>query len=60
MSKTAKRMSEEEYANAREFYRLKALSEFEKGNESEGEYAVGVVRGLDLAFKDGSAKVLWN
>jgi hypothetical protein len=46
----------DQYANAREFYRLKAENEFKNGNEMEGEYAIGVIRGLDLAFQDGSAK----
>lgn len=55
----AKTMTRKEYESVRELYRLKALREFEQGNETEGEYAVGVIRGLDLAFKDGSAKELF-
>ena len=46
----------DEYADTREFYRLKAENEFKNGNEMEGEYAIGVIRGLDLAFQEGTAK----
>jgi hypothetical protein len=52
----SKKMTYNQYVDKREFFRLKALSELERGNEMEAEYAVGVIRGLDLAFGDGSAK----
>jgi hypothetical protein len=50
------KMTRNQYLDKRELYRLKAERELSKGNEMEAEYAIGVIRGLDLAFGDGSAK----
>jgi len=50
------KMTHNQYVDRREMYRLKAESELSRGNEMEAEYAIGVIRGLDLAFGDGSAK----
>ncbi len=50
------KMTFKQYQDRRESYRLKAEYELSKGNETEAEYAIGVIRGLDLAFGDGSAK----
>lgn len=49
-------LSFNQYVDKREFFRLKAERELENGNEMEAEYAIGVIRGLDLAFEEGSAK----
>lgn len=49
-------MTKKQYESRREFYVKKAEYEFSLGHENEGEYAIGVIRGLDLAFQDGSAK----
>ncbi len=49
-------LSFNEYVDKREFYRLKAEHEIKNGNEMEAEYAIGVIRGLDLAFQEGTAK----
>ena len=51
-------MTRKQYEDRREFFRIKAEYELSKGNEMEAEYAIGVSRGLDLAFEDGSAKRL--
>lgn len=45
------------YLKNRELYQELARKNFESGNESEGEYMVGVVRGLDLAMGVDYVKV---
>lgn len=55
----AKRMSHDEYLNVREFYRAKGERAMKENNLTEADYCSGVVRGLDLAFKDGSAKPMF-
>lgn len=52
----SKKMTHNQYVDKREFFRLKAMSAISRGDEMEAEYATGVIRGLDLAFGDGSAK----
>ena len=51
-----KRMSYNEYLNVREFYRAKGERAMKENNITEADYCSGVVRGLDLAFKDGTAR----
>lgn len=51
-----KRMSYDEYLDVREFYRAKGERAMKENNITEADYCSGVVRGLDLAFKDGTAK----
>lgn len=50
------RMSHDEYVDVREFYRAKGERAIKENNITEADYCSGVVRGLDLAFKDGTAK----
>jgi hypothetical protein len=54
------KMTHNQYCDKRELYRLKAEHELSKGNEMEAEYAIGVIRGLDLAFGDGTAKSIFD
>jgi hypothetical protein len=50
------RMSHEQYCNTREFYRVKGARAMANNDLNEADYCSGVVRGLDLAFQDGTAK----
>jgi hypothetical protein len=53
-----KKMTHDEYVNVREFYRSKGARAIKENNINDADYCAGVVRGLDLAFRDGSAKRL--
>jgi hypothetical protein len=53
-------MSDNDYIRTREMYRELAIREEAIGNEAKAEYLTGVIRGLDLAFEDGSAKKRGN
>ncbi len=55
MTKT-KGMSHDTYLSVREFFRHKGEKALAANDISEADYCAGVVRGLDLAFGDGSAK----
>lgn len=50
------RMSHEQYCHTREFYRVKGARAMANNDLNEADYCSGVVRGLDLAFRDGTAK----
>ena len=50
-------MKDAEYITKREFFRVKGERAEERGDLEDAEYCAGVVRGLDLAFQDGTAKV---
>jgi len=52
----AKPISYDEYLAKREFFRQKGETALQKNDTTEADYCAGVVRGLDLAFNDGSAK----
>jgi hypothetical protein len=49
-------ITDELYLNLREFYRDKGAKALKDNNISEADYCSGVVRGLDIAFQDGTAK----
>jgi hypothetical protein len=55
MSKN-KRMSHNEYVTTREFYRLKGERAIASNDLNEADYCAGVVRGLDLVFREGTAQ----
>lgn len=44
-----------EYCEIREFHRMAGVRAEDKGDIERAEYYAGVVRGLDLAFRDGTA-----
>jgi hypothetical protein len=50
-------MTRNEYLEKREFYRAKGEKALKENDLNEADYCAGVVRGLDLAFGEGSAKV---
>lgn len=49
-------LSFNEYVEKREFFTKQASRAIEDGNDGRADYYVGIVRGLDLAFQDGTAK----
>ena len=49
-------LSKKEYQELRETYRVLGNEALAKDDIREAEYMSGVIRGLDLAFNDGSAK----
>jgi hypothetical protein len=49
-------MKDAEYIEKREWFRTMGVDAEEAGNIEKAEYCAGVVRGLDLAFQDGTAK----
>lgn len=53
----SKVITDERYLQLREFYRSKGERAVKEDNLNEADYCAGVVRGLDLAFQDGTAKV---
>ena len=53
-------MSDKEYIRTREMFRAKGQRANESGDIETAEYCSGVVRGLDLAFQDGTAKKRGN
>jgi hypothetical protein len=53
-----KKMSRNEYLKVREFYRAKGQELMMSFKPELADYYVGVVRGLDLAFGEGSAKTI--
>ena len=53
-----KRMSYDLYLEKREFFRAKGEKALQEGDTNKADYCAGVVRGLDLAFNDGTAKRL--
>ena len=50
------KMTHDQYVTTREFYRKKGERAVKVNNLNEADYCAGVVRGLDLAFQDGTAK----
>ena len=56
----SKKMNRDEYVTTREFYRAKGENLLQNGETEKADYYVGVVRGLDLAFGEGSAKTYLN
>lgn len=49
------KMTRNQYIDRREFFRLKAVRAEQAGDIQESSYFCGIVRGLDLAFGDGTA-----
>ena len=49
-------MKDADYIRTREMFRNKGEEAVKQGDIAEADYCAGVVRGLDLAFQDGSAK----
>jgi hypothetical protein len=47
-------ISKDDYIKMREFFRLKGVQALENKDLVEADYSSGVVRGLDLAFQDGT------
>lgn len=45
-----------DYIRTREMFRDKGERAEKRGDKEEATYCAGVVRGLDLAFQDGTAK----
>jgi hypothetical protein len=50
-------MKDADYIKTREMFRDKGERAVKRGDTEEADYCAGVVRGLDLAFEDGSAKI---
>jgi len=50
------RMAYKQYLHTRKFYLVKGLRAMRNNDLNEADYCSGVVRGLDLAFRDGTAK----
>lgn len=48
------KMTRDQYLDRREFFRLQGVREEKQGNIEKAEYFAGIVRGLDLAFGEGS------
>jgi hypothetical protein len=49
-------MKDYEYIRSREYFRQMAEDAMKSENMERVDYYTGIVRGLDLAFEDGSAK----
>jgi hypothetical protein len=49
-------MKDADYIRTREMFRDKGERAEKRGDLEEATYCAGVVRGLDLAFQDGTAK----
>ena len=49
-------MKDADYLRTREMFRDKGERANNAGDIEQAEYCAGVVRGLDLAFQDGTAK----
>lgn len=49
-------MKDSEYIQKREYFRQMAIRANEDGNLSNVDYYTGIIRGLDYAFEDGTAK----
>ena len=49
-------LNHNQYCDTREMFRLKGIEAEESGNIERSSYYAGIVRGLDLAFQDGTAK----
>lgn len=49
------KLTHNEYVTKREFFAKLAERAIRDGNEGRADYYVGIVRGLDLAFGEGSA-----
>lgn len=49
-------LTHNQYCDKREFFRNMALEAQKELNIEKAEYYTGIIRGLDLAFEDGSAK----
>ena len=60
MATKIKKMSYEQYLSTREFYRAKGERALNENNITDADYCAGVVRGLDLAFNDGSARSIYE
>jgi hypothetical protein len=56
----ATKLTHDQYVSMREFFRKKGEVALEKQDFNEADYCAGVVRGLDLAFQDGSAKSIYE
>ena len=54
----SKKMTRTDYILIREFYRSKGQDFMNKNEPQKADYYVGVVRGLDLVFGEGSAKTI--
>ena len=50
-------INHEEYCDKREMFVKLAKSAENRGVQTDLDYYTGVIRGLDLAFQDGSAKL---
>ena len=49
------KLTRDEYLEKREFYRSRGFEALEKNDLTNADYFSGIVRGLDLAFGEGSA-----
>ena len=49
-------MTDKEYIKTREYFRQMGERELNSGNLEKVDYYTGIIRGLDLAFEDGTAK----
>lgn len=52
----SRKRREDDYLRTREMFRDKGERAEKRGDIEEATYCAGVVRGLDLAFQDGTAK----
>jgi len=48
------KITHDQYITKREFFTKQAQRAIRDGNEGRADYYVGIVRGLDLAFGEGS------
>ena len=51
------KMTRDNYIKIREMWRLKGEQALKINDTNEADYCVGVIRGLDLAFGEGSAEI---
>ena len=49
-------MKDADYIKTREMFRQMGERELKSGNLDKVDYYTGIIRGLDLAFEDGTAK----
>ena len=49
-------MTDKDYIKTREFFRQMGERGLQSGNLGKVDYYTGIIRGLDLAFEDGTAK----
>ena len=52
------KMTRDQYVTQREFFIKQANRSIRDGKEDRADYYTGIVRGLDLAFGEGSASTL--